>query len=100
MTDITQRPKEAPKPCPAHSIAPRNSKQTLRELVTDYDSRTHLVSLLKRLSPQPKWRERYAFYTANQSGDLGSAKEDFKKMAHKLVADLLAEHARQMSTEE
>ena len=99
--DALDRHKKPPQPCPPHKVQPRQSKQTLRELVTDNETATHFIKLLKRLSEQPAgpWREYHSFYVANMSGDTATFKPDTKKFVEKMVKDLRAEYKRQQTGE-
>src|SRR3954470_9480074 len=84
--------------CPPHKVKPRNSKQTFRELLTEGETKTHMIGVLRNLAntrPKGPWRDYWAFYVANQSGDTESFKPEGKTYAFKLVKALNAEYAKQ-----
>lgn len=83
--------------CPEYKVKPRNSKQTLRELLTKDETEMQWITLLKQLSVRPKgpWKEYLQFYQANQSGDTSTFKPEGKKYVAKMIKDLEKEWQRQ-----
>ncbi len=97
---LLDRPKAEPQPCPVHKVAPRNSKQTLRELLTEDETRTNLIMVLKNLAKTYKsgpWKEYFKFYIENQSGDMASMKPEVKKYVKKMIKDLHVKFAEQQN---
>lgn len=98
--DILARPKSK-SPCPEYKVKPRNSKRTLREFLTKDETEMHWLSLLKQLATRPKgpWKEMFAFYQANQSGDTVTFKPEAKKLIEKMLKALVKEWERQQEVE-
>lgn len=102
MTDALSQPRAARQPCPDHKVKPRNSKETLRELLTEGETKTNLISALKNLANTHKsgpWKEYFSFYLANQSGDTSSFKPETKKFVEKMIKDLKTKHAEMQRVE-
>ena len=80
-----------PKPIPQNVAKPANAKLTIRNYVTEEESKNYLVSLLMELGTKRKkgpWREYLDFYRKNLSGDFEILKPDQKKYVEKLKKDL------------
>jgi len=88
---LADMPKGEPKPVPSGAAKPRNTRLTLRQLVTEDETKNYLVELLVSMGTTKKkgpWREYLEFYRANLSGDIDSMNEANKAKCEKMVKEL------------
>lgn len=84
-------PKREAIPTPSGAAKPANSRLTLKNLVTENESKNYLITLLSEMGTKKKkgpWREYLEFYRANQSGDVDSMKPEVKAKVDKMIKDL------------
>lgn len=94
---ISDIPKGPPKPIPSAAAKPRNARLTLRQLITENDTKEYLISFLKeqgRTKKKGPWVDYLIFYQENQSGDVDSMSAPVKQKVDKLVKDLNDEYFR------
>lgn len=95
---LADMPKAGPMAPPSGKPKPPNSRLTLRNLITENESKNYLITLLLEMGKKRKagpWRDYLAFYTANLSGDVDTFGAADKKNVDKLVKDLNDEYFRQ-----
>jgi hypothetical protein len=100
--DLMSKPKAAPVPCPPHKVLPRNAKQTLRELLTEDETKLGRITFLKqmaKLKPRSAFKDYLEFYSANQSGDIETFKPEAKVFIKKMMKDITTEWAKNQSDE-
>jgi len=101
--DALNAPRPAKQPCPPHRVLPRNSKQTIRELITDNETNIGMIGFMKQIAkmkPKGPWREYLTFFAANQSGDVDTLKPEIKKYVLKMHKDLKSEWTKNQTGEE
>jgi hypothetical protein len=84
-------PKSGPKPTPSGAPKKPNTRCTLRQLLTDFDSKDYLIPFLVEMGTKRAkgpWKGYLEFYRANQSGDVDSMKPEIKTKCEKMVKDL------------
>ena len=88
---LADMPKREPIPPPENVAKPRNSRITLREMISEDESKNYLIALLVELGTTKKkgpWREYLEFYRANLSGDIDSMNAANKAKCEKMKSDL------------
>jgi len=89
--DITQKPKGEKKPAPINDNIIMPNDNTLRNFLTDNETKFYILSTLKETAarkPVGPWREYLDFYAKNQSGDMDSFAPDALKYVKKMKADI------------
>lgn len=92
---LADLPKSGPKPIPFAGPKPLNTRLTLKQMITENDTKEYLIPFLKDLGVKRKkgpWRAYLEFYIANHSGDVDSMKEDVKNYCEKMVKELNDEY--------
>lgn len=95
---LADMPKNAPLPIPSGAAKKPNFRQNFRGLLTENGIKDYLVVFLKEMASKKSkgpWKQHFAFFVDNQSGDVDSMKPEVRKKVDKLIKDVNEEYANQ-----
>lgn len=95
---LADLPKGAPIAPPTGAAKKPNSRLTLRQFLTESETKEYLVPYLVELGRKRSkgpWKDYLGFYQANMSADMDSMSPEIYKKCEKIIKDINDEYFRE-----